>query len=113
MLGYLIALPLRDHYGYSAVWGAFGLTAASALAGWIELALLARWLSARIGKLPFPTRLTLGAFAVSLLAGAAGYATWLYVHRYAAIPVFGALYLGIMMIARVPELSAITRRLRR
>jgi putative peptidoglycan lipid II flippase len=113
VLGYLIALPLREHYGYSAAWGAFGLTAASAFAGWVEFALLARWLSARIGKLPFPTRLAFGSFAVSLLAGAAGYATWLYVHRYAAIPVFGVVYLGIMMIARVPETRALTRRLRR
>jgi putative peptidoglycan lipid II flippase len=121
-LGYAVALPLRDHFGYSPAWGAFGLTAASAFAGWVEFVLLARWLARRIGPLPLPGRLAMGAFAAAVLAGGAGYgaaqlATSLGAPSWAAalvaIPLFGAVYLGIMTIARVPETSAITRRLRR
>jgi putative peptidoglycan lipid II flippase len=54
-LGYVVALPLRESLGYSVVWGAFGLTGAAGLASWIELALLGRWLSPRLGgALPIP-----------------------------------------------------------
>jgi putative peptidoglycan lipid II flippase len=113
LLGYLFTLPLRDHFGYSAVWGAFALTTSSAVAGWIEFALLYRWLAKRIGGVPLPVRLLFGSLAVSALAGALGFAAGYYVHRFAAIPVFGAAYLGIMAAARVPEMNAITRRLRR
>ena len=57
-----------------------------------------------------------------MLAGAAGYgAAYLgaslglraWATALVAIPAFGMVYLGVMLVARVPELSAITRRLRR
>jgi hypothetical protein len=120
--GYAVTLPLRDHFGYSVVWGAFGLTAASAVAGWIEFALLAHWLRARIGGVPLPTKLALGALVAAAIAGTAGYgAGWLandlgaasWAAALVAIPVFGLVYLGIMAAARVPETAAFTRRLLR
>jgi putative peptidoglycan lipid II flippase len=118
-LGWLFVLPVRHWLGYSVTWGGFGLTATAGFAAWIEFLLLDRWLSKRIGKVPIPTKLGLGALAASLVAGAAGYgaayvATELGAKHWAtalvAVPVFGAVYLGIMMIARVPEVSAITGR---
>jgi putative peptidoglycan lipid II flippase len=122
ILGWALALPLREHFGYSAAWGAFGLTASAGFAAWIEFLLLNRWLAARIGKVPIPTRLGFGALAAAAVAGAAGYGasqlavelgarSWM--TAVAAIPAFGIVYLGIMTAARVPETRALTRLIRR
>jgi len=121
-LGWAIALPLRDALGYSPTWGAFGLTASAGFAAWIEFLLLRRWLAHRIGPVPVPVRLGLGALAAAAVAGALGHTAgrlataagaqvWL--SAPAAIGMFGLAYLGIMTIAKVPETSALTRRLRR
>jgi putative peptidoglycan lipid II flippase len=120
-VGWALALPLRHVFGYSPAWGAFGLTASAGLAAWIEFLLLDHWLAKRIGKVPIPGRLGLGALAASCVAGALGYATWhwggmalrTWAAASAAIGVFGATYLGIMIVARVPEAGAFTRRLAR
>ena len=116
-VGWIFALPLRDALGYSPAWGAFGLTASAGFAAWIEFLLLKRWLEKRIGHVPIPAKLGLFALGVAALAGAAGYGTWFVVPgrigAIAAIAMFGIVYLGIMVVARVPEVGALTRRLRR
>jgi len=122
VLGWLFVLPLRHQLGYSPTWGAFGLTASAGFAAWIEFLLLRRWLTRRIGPVPIPARLGLGALGAAVIAGGLGYAaaqlataidapSWL--ASLAAITVFSLGYLGIMVIARVPEARAFTRRLRR
>jgi putative peptidoglycan lipid II flippase len=122
ILGWALALPLRDSFGYSAAWGAFGLTASAGFAAWIEFLLLDHWLGKRIGKVPIPTKLGLGCLAASVVAGAAGYGaahvaasfgTRPWMTAAAAIPVFGIVYLGIMLVAKVPETTALTRFVRR
>ena len=119
-LGYALVLPLRAHFDYSPVWGAFGLTASAGVAAWIEFLLLEHWLSKRIGKVPIPAKLGLGALAAALLAGAAGFgvtrlATSLdakfWVVSLLAIATFGAVYFAAMSLAGVPEAAAFTRRL--
>ncbi|MGE0547842.1 MAG: murein biosynthesis integral membrane protein MurJ [Kofleriaceae bacterium] len=121
-LGYAAALPVREALGYDAVWGAFGLTATAGLAAWIELILLRRWLSARIGPIATPVKLALGSTAAALIAGGAGFAigrlgsslgvaAWQ--SAVVAIGTFGAAYFGVMALARVPEASAIVRRVLR
>ena len=117
VLGYLFAIPLRDSLGYSAAWGAFGLTASAGFAAWIEFELLRRWLAERIGGVPVPAKLGLGALAAGALAGALGLAVWHYlpartgIRAIASIAVFGAAYLATMAIANVPEVGALTRRI--
>ena len=120
--GWAVVLPLRDALGYDARWGAFGLTAVASAAAWIEYALLRRWLAARIGRVPVPVALGLGALGAAALAGAAGYgaaavAVHLGAHGFGpalvAIPVFGAVYLGVMAAAKVPEARGFVRRLAR
>jgi putative peptidoglycan lipid II flippase len=122
VLGWALALPLRDAFGYRAAWGAFGLTASAGFAAWIEFLLLRRWLARRIGPVPIPVRLGLGALAAAAVAGGLGYAAGrlattagapMWLSALAAIGVFGAVYLGTMSVARVPEAGAFTRRLRR
>ena len=118
--GWAFALPLRHQLGYSAVWGAFGLTASAGVAAWIEYELLRRWLARRIGHVPVPVGLVLGSFAAAAVAGAL---TWMVMHAVAprgvlvaaalALPLYGALYLWPMVVFRVPEVAAVTGRLRR
>ena len=121
-LGWAFALPVRDALGYSATWGAFGLTASAGLAAWIELSLLRRWLARRIGEVPVPVRFGLGALGAAAAAGGLGYAAgalatatgaqvWL--SAPVAIGAFGIAYLGIMTLAGVPEAAALPRRLQR
>jgi putative peptidoglycan lipid II flippase len=121
-LGWAFALPLRDRLGYGPDWGAFGLTASAGAAAWIEFELLRRWLARRIGPVPVPVRLGLGALAAAAIAGALGYLAgelasaagapvWL--AALTAIAAFGAVYLAATGLAGVPEAAALTRRLRR
>jgi putative peptidoglycan lipid II flippase len=120
--GWALVLPLREHFDYSADWAAFGLTASAGVGAWVEFLLLRRWLDARIGRVPIPTRLGLGALAASIVAGAAGYGVaWLCAGQGArpwltaliVVPVFGAIYLGVMAAAKVPEADAFVRRITR
>jgi putative peptidoglycan lipid II flippase len=113
-----LALPLRHAFGYSVAWGAFGLTASAGVAAWLEFLLLDRWLGKRIGKVPVPARLGLGALAAASLAGAVGFAIWYLiggrlVGPVLAIGAFGAIYLGVMSAANVPEANALMRRILR
>jgi putative peptidoglycan lipid II flippase len=119
VLGYVFAIPLRDVFGYGPAWGAFGLTASAGFSAWIEFLMLRRWLDRRIGRVPVPGKLGLGALAAASLAGAVAYAAWQlapHVHvrgalaSIAGIAVFGAVYLGIMAIAGVPECATLVRR---
>ncbi len=119
-LSIAVAFPLRDAFGYGPGMAAFGLTATTGVAGWIELTLLRRSLAAHIGSPPIPWKLAGGAIAAATVAAGLAYGTsrlalslelagWL--AAIAAIGVFGVVYLGAMMAAKVPETAAITRRL--
>jgi len=120
--GWLFALPLREAFGYGPEWGAFGLTASAGFAAWVEFLLLERWLSRRIGKVAIPTKLGLGALGAACVAGAAAYGAGsvsvelgarAWQSALVAVPVYGAIYLGIMSAAKVPEAAAFTRRILR
>lgn len=123
ILGYAFTLPIRDAVGYSAVWGAFGLTASSGFAAWIELLLLERWLSARIGKVAIPMKLGVVTLAITLVAGAAGYGVrfaateWLelrvWIASLGAIGTFGAMYLLGATVAGIDEARGLLRRVLR
>jgi putative peptidoglycan lipid II flippase len=119
VLGWALALPIRKALGYDAAWGAFGLTASAGFAAWIEFLLLRRWLATRIGGVPIPARLGLGALAAACAAGALGYgAGWLAGSLGAgavgsalpAIAVFCVVYLGVTLAAKVPEARGLARR---
>jgi putative peptidoglycan lipid II flippase len=122
VLGWLVVMPVRELAGYDVRWAAFGLTATASLAAWIEYGLLRRGLAARIGGVPSPLRLGLGALGAAALAGglalgAAQLARELGAHGWltgaVAIPIFGAVYLGVMIRAGVPEATGIARRVLR
>ncbi len=123
VIGVLAVFPLRDWLGYDQRWAAFGLTASAGFAAWVEFALLRRWLQKQIEEVPVPVRLQLGALAAAVVAGAlAAAASWAGAHllelpRWLSMaiapPLFGAVYLAIMLAAGVPEVAAVRRRLLR
>ncbi len=118
--GWAAALPLRAHFGYSAAWGAFGLTATAGVAAWVEFAGLRRSLAARLGGVPAPWRLAVEANLFALAAAAAalgvarltlGLGPWL--RAAAVVPVFGVVYLGLASARGIPEAGRFVARLRR
>ncbi len=141
-LGWLLAFPLRplvirglESAGLSMprlrgvdvaiALGAVGLSAASGIVSWIEYALLRRTLQRRIGRIPSSAAHMVRLLGAAIAASAAG----IVVARVAiprvapslhAIPAavaaaaaFGLVYLGLAMALGVPEVRAITRRLKR
>jgi putative peptidoglycan lipid II flippase len=119
-LGWAIVLPLRKHYGFSAEWGAAGLTASAGVAGWLEFILLKRALDRRIGRVPVGGRAALKAW---LAAGVAAGAAWaLHVHLPIRQPlahgvlvlgVYGVGYLSLAHALGLPEAAQIFQRLKR
>ena len=117
-LGYLVAGPLRQHYGWAPSTAAAGLSAAAAAAAWLELALLSRALRSHIGRVP-KDRATEARIVVSaLVAGASAFA----LHRALPWPTpwldggatagaFGIVYLLLTLALGVPHARAIWRRL--
>lgn len=101
--------------------GAVGLAFASGLASWVELGLLRRAMARRIGSVPAQMGYQAKLWGSAIAAGAAGFAvSRLLVADLHPIPraalsagTLGIAYLGLAMVLRVPEIGAITRRLRR
>jgi putative peptidoglycan lipid II flippase len=121
ILGYVMTMPLREAMGYDVRVAAMGLTAASSAAAWIEATILYVLLRRRIGAVPLPIRFTLGALGASVLAGVTAFVlTYLVLSIGAyswraglvASAIFGAIYFGVMIVAKVPEAAGFARRLR-
>jgi putative peptidoglycan lipid II flippase len=105
--------------------GAVGLSGASGLVSWIEYALLRRKLQRRIGAIQSSAAHMARLLGSAAAASAAGIVVArVAIPRFApslhAIPAavlaagaFGLVYLGLAMALGVPEVRAITRRLRR
>jgi putative peptidoglycan lipid II flippase len=103
-------------------WGVVGLSAASGIAAWIELALLRRKLARRLGEtIALPGRALALLLLTGALAAAGGFATkYLLVqvpHRphpalaaALVLGVFGLLYLLIGALLRIPEALALLGR---
>jgi putative peptidoglycan lipid II flippase len=118
-LGYLVASPLRQLYGWPPLIAAAGLAAAGGVAAWLELWLLSRSLKSRIGPLPkdhrSEARIALGA----LMAGASAFGVhrvprwpWPWMDGIATAGTFAAVYFLLTLALGVPEARAIVRRLK-
>ena len=116
-LAALFALVVTPSLAIDRRWGAAGLTLGSAIAAWVELALLRRRLAAIIGRTPIPDGFLARIGAAALAAGAAGIGIKVGigdVHRYlvaaGVFSGFGLVYLGLAHAAGVAEARALTRR---
>ena len=120
LLGYLFAIHLPGWLGVSDRWGASGLTASAGLAAWIEFALLRRAVERRIGTVDVSRR---NLLMVYLSAGVAAGIAWLEWRTVRVLPrfpsavltvaIYGAAYLGMTSLLRVPEASAFVNRVAR
>lgn len=119
-MGYLAAMYLPTLLGVEARWGAAGLTATSALSGWVELFLLRRTLSRRIGAAELP-----GWFLAKLWTSAAAAAGVAWVIKLAlpseGSPVlrgvltlgpYSVVYLGLTLLVGLPQARGLLRRVR-
>jgi putative peptidoglycan lipid II flippase len=118
--GYLVVLPLRAHFGYAALWSAFGLSANAGFAAWIEFSGLRASLARRLGGMPKLRGFVFEVYALALISGAAGFGMaeltrglgpWLRVMLVA--PVFGAVYLAAAKARKLPEVDRLLARIRR
>lgn len=120
LLGWLIAQPLRAHFGWPPMVAAAGLTASAGVVAWLEYLLLSRALSARIGHVPSAWAVQARIGLASVVAGAAA----LGVHR--ALPlthpiadglltvgVFGAVYFLAALALRLEQARHILGRISR
>ena len=116
VLGYLFAFPLPRWLGVPAIWGAAGLTASAGLAGWVEMWMLRRTLSARIGRIGLATdylaKLWAAATCGALVAWAAKLAgpTDPIAAAVVILGPYGLAFLGLTFVLRIPEASDLTAR---
>ena len=113
-LGYLCAIPLPLALGIEPRWGVAGLTVASSLAGWVELALLRRTLNRRLGRTGLP--LPLAAKLWSAAAVGAAVALMIKLELSPQQPIlaavsmlitYGLMYVGLTIWWKIPEAQAV------
>jgi putative peptidoglycan lipid II flippase len=119
LLGYIAAITIPPAIGVDPIWGTAGLTASASAAGWVELWLLRRSLTSRIGSTGLPLSLTFKLWSAALVAAAAAWAVKLFapalhpiVRAALILAPFGAVYLGLTLAFGVPEARRLLGRLR-
>lgn len=117
--GFLAALYLPGLLGLDQRWGAAGLTASSALAGWVELFLLRRTLLRRIGDVRLPEWYLVKLWGAAALAAAVGWAVKLalpagspLVSGILTLGPYGLTYMGLTLWLGLPQARALTKRIR-
>ena len=119
-LGWAIALPLRQRFGWPPEWGAAGLTASAGVAGWVEFVLLKRALDRRIGRVAVGGGVILRAWAAALIGGGAAFALHHFVpiaqplvSGIAVLSVYGTVYLSVAAALGLSEANQLFARARR
>ncbi|MEO8634810.1 MAG: murein biosynthesis integral membrane protein MurJ [Gemmatimonadales bacterium] len=118
VLGYLAAVPLPPLLGLAPKWGAAGLTVTAGIAGWLEFVLLRRGLNRRIGVTGLAPVYQAKLWGAALVGGGVGLAASRLVPQLPPIGAalltlapFGASYLLVTTLLRVPEALALTGRI--
>ena len=116
-LGFLFALGIPHWTGIDQKWGVMGLTASAGIAGWVEFFLLRDRLEKRIGAMRLPRSRTFALWGAATGSAAAGWGAKLLLHgapgAWSAIVVlivFGATYLILGILLRIPAARALIRR---
>lgn len=120
VLGYVLALPLREALGLPAHWGAAAISIASSIAGWVEFSLLRRAVHQRVGDSSVGYRRLFALWGAAALAAGAAWAVRAIlpisgplVAGGIIIAVFGIVYFAAVSVFGVDEHSPIARRFRR
>jgi putative peptidoglycan lipid II flippase len=119
-LGYLCALPLPRWLNVDPRWGMAGLSASAGVAGWVEFMLLRYTLNRRIGhtgvRIPVLVVLWIAAAVAAASAWASGRLISVghpIVRALVVLPVYGLVYLGLAMLFRVSDATALIATIRR
>jgi putative peptidoglycan lipid II flippase len=119
-VGYLCAIPLPPALGIEPRWGVAGLTLASSLAGWVELALLRGTLNRRLGSTGLPPSLGLKLGSAAVVGAAVAWAVKLALgprHPVVAAGLilgsYGLIYVGFTVWWEVPEARVVAKQLAR
>ena len=114
--GYVLALPMREAFGYTLAFGAASLTASAGLAGWVEFLLLRRALTQRLGAFNLKMAFVIRLWGIAGVAAAGGFLLKnLLPPLYPAVTgglvlgFYGVLYLGAAMVFKLGE-GAVLRR---
>lgn len=112
VLGVVLAIPVVRWLGLDPRWGAAGLGAAIGASGWIEFALLRRWLDRRLGRIRSPGFIPYLVKLWVVAALAAG-AAWLVkvevpvtgpiLRACVVLGAYGIVYVGVTVAAGVRE----------
>jgi putative peptidoglycan lipid II flippase len=120
VLGYALAIPLPSRVGVAARWGAVGLTFAAGIGGWVEMLLLRRTLSGRVGPTGLQAGYVLTLSAAAVGGACVGWAVRLVVPEWHPLPAalvilgsYGVTFLTATTLLRVPEASGALARIRR
>ena len=73
-LGFVCSLWVPRALGIDLKWGIAGLTVSAGVAGWVEFALLRRYLALRIGRVSLPPEFLAKLWTIALVAGGLGFA---------------------------------------
>ncbi len=118
VLGYLFAIPLPRLLGVPASWGAAGLTVSAGIAGWVEMLLLRHGMNSRIGWTGLAAGYVARLWASAIAAAAVAWAIRLSLPGWPPLAVaavvlgpYGLVYLGLALAMRLPEATALYRRL--
>ena len=120
-LGLLCAFQLPGWFGFDQRWAVAGLTASAGIAGWLEFTLLRNALNRRIGKTGLPPVFLIKLWSIALAGAFVGYSVKLALGTahpkllaLLVLPIYGVIYFGGTMWAKVPEsASAVHTVLRR
>jgi putative peptidoglycan lipid II flippase len=121
VLGLVLAIPVVRLLGLDPKWGAAGLGTAIGLIGWIEFALLRRWLDARLGlaRPPGFARFLVQLWAIAAAAAAVAWLVKLGVpaagpigRAAATLGAYGAVYVGTTLVAGMREPASLIAQLR-
>lgn len=118
VLGYICALQLPRLLGYSAIWGAAGLTASAGFAAWLEFTLLRRGMDRRIGRVAFPVSYFAKLWSAAVIAAIVGLVFQFFAHPrrplVAAVVIlvpYGISYLVASVMMGIEEAASLRRRL--
>lgn len=118
--GYVAAIWVPRWTGMPALWGAAGLTVAGGIAGWIEMVLLRRALSIRVGQAGLGAGFVLRLWAAAAAAAAAAWGIrWLLpawpplVTGALVLVPYGLVYFGATSWLGVPSAASMWRRFMR
>jgi putative peptidoglycan lipid II flippase len=118
ILGYVFAVPLPRMLKLDGHWGGAGLTVSFGIAGWTEFMLLRHSLAKRIGRTGIPLSFSARLWGAALIAALAAFGLKEVISLSSTIVAgalvlgaFGAVYLGVTGIMKVPESRLLIRRL--